>query len=169
MIDLAQSYKDAKGYEEFLAEHASDDDRQRWAAVLERVTLDDSQVGRLQQFSRKMKVLVLAGAWCGDCVNQCPIFARFTEANPLVQVRFLDRDDNPDVTHRLQVNGGQRVPVVVFLSDDDHLCGIFGDRTLSKYRAMAADTDPKLDLPDDGRPLLDQVTDEWLNEFERMQ
>ena len=27
-----------------------------------------------------MKVIVLAGAWCGDCVNQCPILDHFAAA-----------------------------------------------------------------------------------------
>ena len=89
----------------------------------------------------------------------------------LIRVRYLDRDENPELTERLSVNGGHRVPVVVFLSEDDHLCGIFGDRTLAKYRAMAADIDASLvSVADDGgRTLLEQATGEWLNEFERMQ
>ena len=63
------------------------------------------------------------------------------------------------------------MPVVVFLSEDDFPCGIFGDRTLAKYRAMAADIDASLVAAtgDDDRTLLEQATDEWLDEFERMQ
>ena len=69
----------------------------------------------------------------------------------------------------LTINGGQRVPVVVFLSEDDYLCGIFGDRTLAKYRTMAAGIDSDSASHADQRPLIEQATDEWLNEFERMQ
>ena len=78
---------------------------------------------------------------------------------------------NHVATERLSVNGGQRVPVVVFLSEDDFVCGVFGDRTLAKYRAMAADIDASLVVPagDSDPTLLEQATEEWLNEFERMQ
>ena len=50
-----------------------------------------------------MQVLVMAGAWCGDCVNQCPIFERFAEQTERIQVRYFDRDDNPDLAMRYNV------------------------------------------------------------------
>ena len=86
-----------------------------------------------------MKVLCLAGAWCGDCVNQCPIFDHFARLAPSIQLRFFDRDAHPDLSAELKICGGGRVPVVVFLSEDGQLVGWYGDRTLSKYRQMAID------------------------------
>ena len=169
MTDFSAEHARGHDYGDFLGHHASDEDRERWQRIYDRVTLTESQQAVLASFVREMKVLVLAGAWCG--VNQCPIWERFSQSCSLIQVRYLDRDENPELTERLSVNGGHRVPVVVFLSEDDHLCGIYGDRTLAKYRAMAADIDASL-VPvadDGGRTLLEQATDEWLNEFERMQ
>ncbi len=171
MTDLAAEYSRGLAYGEFLEAHASEEDRDRWQAVHDRVELIDRHQAVLGSFVREMKVLVLAGAWCGDCVNQCPVFERFSEESPVISVRYLDRDANPELTESLSVNGGHRVPVVVFLSEDDFPCGIFGDRTLAKYRAMAADIDASLVAAtgDDDRTLLEQATDEWLDEFERMQ
>ncbi len=84
-----------------------------------------------------MKVMVFAGAWCGDCANQCPIFDHFARATPKIHLRFFDRDDNPDLGDLISTCGAHRVPSVLFLSEDDHVCGRYGDRTLSKYRDMA--------------------------------
>ena len=171
MTDFSAEHARGHDYGDFLGHHASDEDRERWQRIYDRVTLTESHQAVLASFVREMKVLVLAGAWCGDCVNQCPIWERFSQSCSLIQVRYLDRDENPELTERVSVNGGHRVPGVVFLSEDDHLCGIYGDRTLAKYRAMAADIDASL-VPvadDGGRTLLEQATDEWLNEFERMQ
>ena len=86
-----------------------------------------------------MSVLCLAGAWCGDCVNQCPIFDHFERLNPRISVRYFDRDTHADLARELKVCGGARVPVVVFLSEDGFEVGRFGDRTLAKYRKLAAD------------------------------
>ena len=171
MTDLAAEHARGLAYGEFLESHGSEEERDRWRTIHDRVLLNDRQQAVLGSFVREMKVLVLAGAWCGDCVNQCPIFERFSEESPLIRVSYLDRDANPELTERLSVNGGHRVPVVVFLSEDDFLCGIFGDRTLAKYRAMAAGIDASLVAAagDDDPTLLEQATDEWLNEFERMQ
>jgi Thioredoxin len=87
-------------------------------------------------------------------------------------VRYLDRDEHAEVQRELQVNGGNRVPVVVFLSEDGFEAARFGERTLSKYRQMMRDqSGPSCPtgIIVSGHPLLAQVTQDWLNEFERVQ
>ena len=159
-------------YADFLARYANDGQKQRWRQVHEQVTLTAAQRELLGSFGRVMNVLCLAGAWCGDCINQCPIFEHFAAAAPVIRVRYLDRDDHADVQRELQINGGNRVPVVVFFSDDGFEVARFGERTLSKYRQMMRDTagascPTGLVIP--GASLLAQVTQDWLNEFERVQ
>ena len=56
-----------------------------------------------------------------------------------IVLRFFDRDTHPDLTAELRICGGARVPVVVFLSEDWFEVGRYGDRTLAKYRQLAAD------------------------------
>lgn len=158
----------AKGlpYSDFLHRYANDSDRQRWRAVYDRVALTADQKALLTKFKRQMKVLCLAGAWCGDCADQCPIFYRFAEACPRIELRFLDRDDNAELQDALMINGGRRVPVVVFLSEDDFEVARYGDRTLSRYRALVADLVDGVQVEGEVLPL---VVQEWLNEFERVQ
>jgi thiol-disulfide isomerase/thioredoxin len=126
----------------------------------------------LAGFVRRMPVLVLSGAWCGDCVNQCPIFARFAEAAPVVDVRFLDRDAVPDIAAHLKVCGGQRVPVAAFFSEDFAPVLTYGDRTLSAYRAAAA-AELGSSCPSGVTPpaadALAATTADWLEQFERVQ
>src|SRR4051794_14741445 len=118
----------------FLAKYATEVHQQRWRAVNEQVALTEPQRQLLGSFTRQMNVLCLAGAWCGDCINQCPIFEHFAGAAPVIAVRYLDRDEHADVQRVLQINGGNRVPVLVFLSEDGSEVARFGERTLSKYR-----------------------------------
>ena len=118
-----------------------------------------------------MKVLVLAGAWCGNCVNQCPIFDRFSAVNPRVQLRLADRDAAPELSGALSTCGGARVPTVVFLSEDGQFCGRYGDRTLSRYRWLVANLQGAgcpTGLADESE-LTRSVVQDWLNEFERIQ
>ena len=171
-VNLFDKFQAGLAYDDFLARHANDGQKQRWRQVHEQVALSGAQRELLGSFRRTMNVLCLAGAWCGDCINQCPIFERFAAVAPVVQVRYLDRDDHADVQRELQVNGGNRVPVVVFLSEDGLEVARYGERTLSKYRQMMRDQvgascPTGIALP--GDPLLAQVTQDWLNEFERVQ
>ena len=172
-MDFAAKFESGLSYTDFLANHGTTDQQQRWAAVHDQVNLTAAQCDVLSGFVRQMKVLVVAGAWCGDCVNQCPIFDHFVAAsNGTIDLRFFDRDQHSDLADALSICGGQRVPSVLFLSEDDFVCGRAGDRTLAKYRNMA-ETQLGAACPTGiggaDQSLLDQVTQEWLNEFERVQ
>lgn len=165
-------FERALPYEEFLKRHGTEGDRRAWSEVYDSVRLTDAQRDLVAAFPRRMLVLCLAGAWCGDCVAQCPILARIAAANPRIDLRFLDRDAHPDLASALRICGGSRVPVVVFLSEDGQECARLGDRTLSRYRWLAAH---QLGSQYPGGPppsdegLTAAVTQDWLNEFERVQ
>jgi hypothetical protein len=171
-MSFFEKCKQGLAYADFLARYANDGQKQRWKQVHEQVRLTTSQRELLGTFCREMPVLCLAGAWCGDCIGQCPIFEHFAAATPVIKVRYLDRDEHADVQRELQINGGNRVPVVVFLSEDGQEVARYGERTLSKYRQMIRDQvgascPTGIIVP--GDPLLAQVTQDWLNEFERAQ
>jgi thiol-disulfide isomerase/thioredoxin len=171
-MTLFGKFEVALSYDDFLAKHGSDAHRVRWRATYDDAKLTPDQLDLLGQFRRKTHVLVLAGAWCGDCVRQCPIFTRFAEATPALDVRYLDRDVHADVQRELQINGGNRVPVVVFFSEDGFEVARFGERTLSTYQDMIEKQIGVVcasGVAKPGDPLLDRVTQDWLDQFERVQ
>jgi hypothetical protein len=171
-MDLYEKFQRGLPYEAFLARYANEGQKERWRKMRQQIALTNEQQKLLAGFTRQMNVLCLAGAWCGDCINQCPMFEHFAQAAPVIQVRYLDRDDHADVQRELELNGGRRVPVVIFLSEDGFEVCRYGERTLSKYRQMmrdqAGDTcSTGIVVPGDS--LLAAVTQDWLNEFERVQ
>jgi len=168
-MDFAAKFDQGLSYTDFLNHYANADQKSRWAGVYEDVQLSEPQRDLLRNFVREMKVLVVAGAWCGDCVNQCPIFEHFATVNEKIRIRYFDRDDHADLSQELAICGGQRVPSVLFLSEDDYVCGRYGDRTLSKYRQMASTATGAACATGLGDTLLNTVTQEWLEEFERIQ
>ncbi len=172
MIDYAEAFETGLPYREFLDKYGTDEHRRRWDIVHGEVELSAAQKQLLAGFVREMKVMVLAGTWCGDCVNQCPILDHFVAQNELIRVRYFDRDDQPALAGELSVCGAPRVPAVLFLSEDNFPCGRYGDRTLSKYRQMASDllgaACPTGLIAPEGT-LLQSVVQEWLDEFERIQ
>lgn len=166
------AFNAALPYGEFLDRFATPEQRARWDAFHARVLLTPEQKALLGGFVRRMPVLVLSGAWCGDCVNQCPIFAHFAAASPAVDVRFLDRDAHPDIAAHLKVCGGQRVPTAAFLSEDWQLVLFYGDRTLAAYRSSAASqlgSSCATGVVPPADELIAAVTSDWLDQFERVQ
>jgi thiol-disulfide isomerase/thioredoxin len=145
--------------------------REDWQRVYDAAELSEAQRSLVTSFGRQMKVIVLSGIWCGDCAQQVPLIQRIAEANPAaIDLRYLDRDAHMDLQQQVSINAGHRVPVVVFCAEDYELVGWYGDRTLSRYRAMAARQLggacplPGAPVPRDER---DACLADWLAEFER--
>ncbi len=156
----------------FLAKHGTDAHRARWASATAQTSLTDEQRKLLGTFTRRTNVLVLAGAWCGDCSSQCPIFERIAEAAPQVVVRYIDRDEHADTQAALQVNGGNRVPVAVFFSEDGHEVARYGERTLARYRQLVSQLTGEgcaTGFVKGADPVQQAVVQEWVDQFERVQ
>jgi len=171
-VDWMSAFEHALPYTAFLDKYATPAQRPRWDNLHGKLKINADQRALLQGFARKMPVICMAGAWCGDCVNQCPAFVHFANASPAIDLRFLDRDALPEVREALQLNGGSRVPIVVFLSEDWREVFQYGERTLSIYRKLAADQlGPACPtgLVPPSEDALSLAMNEWLNEFERAQ
>jgi len=172
MVDWSSYFESALPYDKFLDQYATPSQRVRWDAMHARFALTSAQRELITGFARRMPVICLAGAWCGDCINQCPAFDHFAQASSRIELKFLDRDAKPELRNLLAINGGHRVPVVVFLSEDWFEVSRFGERTLSIYRRLAAEqlgsSCPTGLVPPPDEALAVN-TAEWLAEFERAQ
>lgn len=169
---LSEKFAQALPYDRYVRT-GTEEQQRRWQRVYEAARLTEAQQRLVAGFARSMKVLVVSGIWCGDCVEQCPLLARIAEANgSRIDLRLLDRDEHGDLSKSLRINGGDRVPVLLFLAEDHELCSVYGDRTLSRYRALAArQLGPAcptgLVVP--GEEELAATLADWLGEFERVQ
>ncbi|MEO1512692.1 MAG: hypothetical protein AAFU70_11515, partial [Planctomycetota bacterium] len=104
-------------------------------------------------------------------VQQLPLVRLIELANPgKIRCRYVDRDQNLDLAEPLKICGGLRVPVGVLLNEDMDVLALVGDRSISRYRAMAArQLGPSCPLP--GAPVPpDEVAAtlaDWVEHFER--
>ncbi len=169
---FADKFSAALNYDKYILTGTPEQQR-RWRQIYDAAHLLPDQQKLVGGFVRDMKVLVISGIWCGDCVQQCPLLERIAEASRArIDLRFVDRDQHRDLTDQFHVNAGDRVPVALFLAEDFEFCSSFGDRTLSRYRAMATrQLGPACPVgiiaPEAGELL--ETLHEWLNEFERIQ
>lgn len=167
---LQAAFERALPYERYV-QSGTTPQKESWAKIHQQASLTAAQSELVRSFTRTMPVLVISGIWCGDCVQQCPLLARIAEANPnAVNLRFVDRDEHKALSDAFKICGGNRVPVAIFMAEDFEFVGLAGDRTLSRYRAIAArQLGPSCPLP--GAPVppeeLAATLQDWLNEFER--
>ncbi len=96
-FDFKPVFSRALPYAAYLERYATAEQRSRWAAVHDAVRLTEDQKTLLGTFRRKMHVLCMAGAWCGDCVNGCPLFQIIAAARPdVIDLRFVHRAQDFD-------------------------------------------------------------------------
>jgi thiol-disulfide isomerase/thioredoxin len=168
---LKSKFEQGLEYPAYVAT-GTDEQRRRWSQVYDAAELSDEQRRLVSGFHREMNILVISGIWCGDCVEQVPLVQRIAEANPAkLRCRILDRDAHKDLSSRFRICGGDRVPVVLLMAEDFELCAAVGDRTLSRYRALArrqlgAACPIAIAGPD--RDDLRATLQDWLNEIERV-
>lgn len=166
---LTQKFDAGLSYADYMATDPAK--AERWQEIYNQATLTDDQQQLIGGFVRNVKALCVSGIWCGDCVQQGPLLQRIAEANPCIDLRWVDRDAHMDLAEQVKVNAGLRVPMVIFMAEDHEPVSVAGDRTLTRYRAMAARAfGPSCPLP--GAPVpddeLNATLQDWLDEFERV-
>ncbi len=161
-------------YSDFVARGEPEGHRPPWDERYGQLALSPEQDAFIKSFSRQMNVLCMTGTWCGDCALQGSAMARIAQANPdVIHLRYIPRsEDHAPLIAKAQINAGFRVPVTWFMAEDFQPVAVFGDRTLSRYRAIA-----RKQLPDGGVTIVApppadpvrEVLNEVLDEFERVQ
>jgi len=172
---LKQKHAEGLTYSDYVAT-GKPGQTEAWHKIYDRIALTNTQLALLGDFCRSMKVIVVSGVWCGDCVRQGPMIQKIAEAagatrGGKVDLRWVDRDEHLDLQEKVTINAGNRVPVVIFCAEDDELVGWYGDKTLSRYRFAAAQAlGSHCPLP--GAPVpaheLDAELQDWVDQFERV-
>jgi hypothetical protein len=169
---LSEQFAAAVPYDRYVLT-GNDEQQRRWKQTYDAVQLNPAQNELVGGFVREMKILIVSGIWCGDCVQQCPLIQKIAESNlTKIALRLLDRDQNRGLMDQVRINNGDRVPVVLLLSEDSEWCATAGDRTINRYRAIAH---RKLGIacptgivaPD--KDELEATLADWLLEVERVQ
>ncbi len=175
MLDAAflnRKFEAGLDYDAYLAT-GTPQQQENWTKVYGQVSLSPAQRTLVQGFAREMRLLCVSGIWCGDCVQQGPLLQHIAEANPQkVRLAWLDRDEHKDLSEKIMINAGMRVPMLILAAEDGEFVSLFGDRSLTRYRAIASrQLGPSCPLP--GAPVptdeLQATLQDWLNEIERVQ
>jgi thiol-disulfide isomerase/thioredoxin len=147
------------------------DHQKSWAAFHAKIVLTAGQRALLASFTRRVNILAISGTWCGDCVQQVPMLDHIAQANPgVLALRLVDRDEFKDIAESVRICGGMRVPTVLWLNEDFEFLGLYGDKSLSRLRAIARRSlGPSCPVP--GAEVAgDEIAatlHDWVNEVER--
>jgi hypothetical protein len=126
ILDWKKVFESGSEYAVWLAAAESPEQRDKLEAQHQALTLGPAITGYLAALPRPVHVVAIAEDWCGDVVRHVPVLQRMAEAGPRLKVRFVTRQQHPDVFARFLTNGGEAIPKFVFLSDRFVECGNWG-------------------------------------------
>ncbi|PKL83478.1 MAG: thioredoxin family protein [Ignavibacteriae bacterium HGW-Ignavibacteriae-3] len=87
---------------------------QRSTRILRTYNADNELVNLITNISSPMIWMVISEMWCGDSAQNLPYLAKMAEINPLIQLRIIMRDSNPDIMDLFLTNGDSRsIPKLV--------------------------------------------------------
>lgn len=72
--------------------------------------------------------LVLTEGWCGDAAQIVPFAAKLASETPLINLKLILRDENPEVMDQFLTEGTKSIPKIVVLDDAFNVTADWGPR-----------------------------------------
>lgn len=68
----------------------------------------------VENLGRKQIWYVIAEVWCGDCAQNLPVIGKLAElSNGLIDLRIIQRDENPNWMEKYSTNGAKAIPKLI--------------------------------------------------------
>jgi len=126
VIDWKAVFASGQEYPAWIGTGESPENRDKMETLRQAQGLEPQAAAFLAGLPRPVHVVAVAEDWCGDVVRHVPVLRRLAEAAPNLKVRFISRQQWPDVFARFLTNGGEAIPKFIFLSDAFVECGNWG-------------------------------------------
>ncbi len=91
--------------------------------------------------------LVLTEGWCGDASQILPVLNVIDQHSTQINVRYILRDENPEIMDVFLTNGTRSIPKIIRLNDDfTEVLGSWGPRP-KQMQALVEDWKKSQDVP----------------------
>jgi hypothetical protein len=100
--------------------------RDAMAESANQLTLAPQVEAALAALPADVHIVAIAEDWCGDVCRHVPALERINRAAPRLHVRYITREQRPDVFVRYLTNGGEAIPKFIFLNATFTECGNWG-------------------------------------------
>lgn len=85
-------------------------------------------IEKVKDIARPMQWLVITEGWCGDAGQLLPFVAKLADQNQLIDLKFVLRDEHPELMDKFLTNGSRSIPVIIGLSQQFEVLGQWGPR-----------------------------------------
>ncbi|WP_179945742.1 thioredoxin family protein [Lutibacter profundi] len=78
----------------------------------------------------KFTFLVIAEGWCGDAAQILPILNKIAETSPLIDLKIVLRDENPELMNQFLTNGNESIPKIIIIDSENSVINSWGPRPM---------------------------------------
>lgn len=82
--------------------------------------------------------LVITELWCGDAAQNVPLMNKIAELNPLIQMKLVLRDENPELMNLFLTNGGKSIPILIAINNQQEVLWKWGPRPVHAQNMLMA-------------------------------
>lgn len=126
VLDWSTIFASGQTFADWLAAAEDAQRAQRMRDGLAALVLAPHETALLAALARPVHVVAIAEDWCGDVVRHVPVLETLARAGENLRVRYVSREQHPEVFVRFVTNGGEAIPKFVFLNDRFVECGSWG-------------------------------------------
>ena len=125
-IDLSQVWASAIPYGDFLG--AAKANCGLWEGVYRTSNIPDWALKLACETAKGVRLLAIVEDWCGDASNTVPVLAKLGDMAECLELRLVERDENPEVMDQYLTNGARSIPIVIVLDENLEEIGHWGPR-----------------------------------------
>jgi len=100
------------------------------------IVLSDEIVAAVKAIKIPQTWLVITELWCGDAAQNVPLMNKLAELNPLIQLKLVLRDENPELINRFLTNGGKSIPILIATNNQREVLWKWGPRPVYAQNMM---------------------------------
>ncbi len=101
---------------------------QRMKRLNKTILINDDAKQFLENVKKEQIWLVITEAWCGDSAQITPVLNKIAELSPAITLKFVYRDENPELMDAFLTNGGRAIPKLIALSGENEVLFTWGSR-----------------------------------------
>lgn len=126
VLDWQAIFANATRFDDWLKRGEHPDHHETMRTLRAGQELEPHTKALLKGMARPVYVVAIAEDWCGDVVRHVPVLEALADAASNLHVRYIHREDHPEVFVRFLTNGGEAIPKFVFLNNAYVECGNWG-------------------------------------------
>ncbi|MDO5655847.1 MAG: thioredoxin family protein [Flavobacteriaceae bacterium] len=121
-IDNAVSYQQyLSDIQEIISAKSAPEDMQEYYQLnLQRMNrldktliLNENLENRIQNLTNPISFLIISEGWCSDAAQIIPVVVKIAEANPILDVKIVYRDQNEELMNQYLTNDSKSIPIVI--------------------------------------------------------